>query len=134
MLYPIPNRTTEYRLDTFIPAWKGEKMTHIIDGRPEHTVRGHTKQREAPWVTVEDLGKSLGNRTGNAIREALTEMGYGCRIAKKPKPEAVKKGLVREYHKNGKKFYKWKRKEILPLLKEFYAEHSNEAPSEPQLA
>lgn len=91
--------------------------THIIDGRPEHTVRGHNKQCEAKWMTAEELGKCLGNRSGNTVREALADMGYGCMIAKKPKPEAVKKGLVREYRHNGKKFYKWKRKEILPILK-----------------
>lgn len=97
-------------------------MTHIIDGRPEHTVREATKHREARWMTAEELGKHLGGRTGATVRVALADMGYGCLEAKKPKPEAVKKGLVREYHNNGKKFYKWKRKEMLPLLKEYFAE------------
>lgn len=85
-------------------------------------------------MTVEELGKCLGNKTGNAVREALTDMGYGCRIAKKPKPEAIKKGMVREYHHNGKTFYKWKRKEVLPLLQDFYAEDNEEVPSEMQVA
>ena len=109
-------------------------MTHIIDGRPGHTVRGHTKHTEAKWMTAEELGKCLGNKTGPAVREALAEMGYGCLVSKKPKPDAVKKGLVREYHNNGKKFYKWKRKEILPILKDFYAEENKDAPSELQVA
>ncbi|MBC9706044.1 MAG: hypothetical protein H9W81_13930 [Enterococcus sp.] len=102
-------------------------MTHIIDGRPERTVRGHTKRCEASWLTVEELGKYLGNKSGKAVREALVDIGYKCQTAKRPKPEAVKKGLVREYRHNGKKFYKWKRKEMLPLLKEYFAESREEA-------
>lgn len=96
-------------------------MTHVIGGRAGRAERSHTSQSEADWLTAEELGKHL-NLSANAVKDTLVEMGHKCKEAKKPKEEALRTGLAREFRHHGRKIFKWNRKIVLPELRNYIKE------------
>lgn len=90
-------------------------MNRVIGNRAERAERSKTRQIGADWMTAEEIGKHV-NRSGDTVREKLCELGYGCKVSKKPTQDSFDKNLARMYRHKGKKKYKWSKKEILPIM------------------
>lgn len=91
-------------------------MSQIL-GHGIKSDRSKTSQAKKCWLTAEELGEQI-HRNSDNVRSMLYEIGLGCKEAKKPKEEAVRKNMVRIYQHHGKEIYKWNAKVIIPLLRE----------------
>lgn len=96
-------------------------MTHVIDGRAGRSDRGHTAHNAHEWLTAEEIGKQL-NLSTNAVKDILVKAGHKCKEAKKPKEEALRIGLAREFRHHGRKIFKWNRKAVIPEIKTYLAD------------
>jgi hypothetical protein len=95
-------------------------MTHVIDGRAGRAERSHSSQGGHEWLTAEELGKHL-NMSANAVKDILVEAGHKCREAKKPKEEALRIGLAREFRHHGRKIFKWNKRAVIPEIQDYLA-------------
>lgn len=98
-------------------------MTHVIGGRAGRAERSHSGQHGHDWMTIEEIGKQL-NLSANAVKDILVNAGHKCREAKKPKEEALRIGLAREFRHHGRRIFKWNRKIVIPEIQDYLAKAS----------